>query len=161
MKQLLRLFYNNQSNIYKALLFAFSTLFIVYLIPINNQFNYDFTKGDTWGYESLYAPFDFAIIKRQSEIEAEKLRLRKEAIVYFDADKSVIEKVDEAYAQNFKNYFPFREGSSRYKRYFNYGTDLLMLFTIEEFYLLITPIKVSKQRPLSREDQKLTYLFLP
>ena len=128
MKQLLRLFYNNQSNIYKALLFAFSTLFIVYLIPINNQFNYDFTKGDTWGYESLYAPFDFAIIKRQSEIEAEKLRLRKEAIVYFDADNSVEEKVQAAYAQNFKNYFPFRESSSRYKRYFNYGADLLTLF---------------------------------
>ena len=128
MKQILRLFYNNQSNIYKALLFAFSTLFIVYLIPINNQFNYDFTKGDTWGYESLYAPFDFAIIKRQSEIEAEKLRLRKEAIVYFDADNSVAEKVQAAYAQNFKNYFPFRESSSRYKRYFNYGTDLLTLF---------------------------------
>ena len=128
MKQLLRLFYNNQSNIYKALLFAFSTLFIVYLIPINNQFNYDFTKGDTWGYESLYAPFDFAIIKRQSEIEAEKLRLRKEAIVYFDADNSVAEKVQAAYAQNFKNYFPFRESSSRYKRYFNYGADLLTLF---------------------------------
>ena len=128
MKQILRLFYNNQSNIYKALLFAFSTLFIVYLIPINNQFNYDFTKGDTWGYESLYAPFDFAIIKRQSEIEAEKLRLRKEAIVYFDADNSVAEKVQAAYAQNFKNYFPFRESSSRYKRYFNYGADLLTLF---------------------------------
>ena len=128
MKQLLRLFYNNQSNIYKALLFAFSTLFIVYLIPINNQFNYDFTKGDTWGYESLYAPFDFAIIKRQSEIETEKLRLRKEAIVYFDADNSVAEKVQAAYAQNFKNYFPFRESSSRYKRYFNYGADLLTLF---------------------------------
>lgn len=128
MKQLLRLFYNNQSNIYKALLFAFSTLFIVYLIPINNQFNYDFNKGDTWGYESLYAPFDFAIIKRQSEIEAEKLRLRKEAIVYFDADNSVAEKVQAAYAQNFKNYFPFRESSSRYKRYFNYGADLLTLF---------------------------------
>ena len=77
MKQLLRLFYNNQSNIYKALLFAFSTLFIVYLISIKNQFSYDFSKGDTWGYESLYAPFDFAIIKSQSEIEAEKLRLSK------------------------------------------------------------------------------------
>ena len=128
MKQILRLFYNNQSNIYKALLFAFSTLFIVYLIPINNQFNYDFTKGDTWGYESLYAPFDFAIIKRQSEIEAEKLRLRKEAIVYFDADNSVAEKVQAAYAQNFKNYFPFRESSSRFKRFFNYGADLLTLF---------------------------------
>jgi len=128
MKQLLRLFYNNQSNIYKALLFAFSTLFIVYLIPIKNQFSYDFSKGDTWGYESLYAPFDFAIIKSQSEIEAEKLRLRKEAIVYFEADNSVTEKVNVAYALNFKNYFPFREGSSRYNRYYDYGAELLTLF---------------------------------
>jgi len=69
MKQLLRLFYNNQSKIYKGLLFTFITLFIVYLIPVENQFSYDFSKGDTWGYESLYAPFDFAIIKSQSEIE--------------------------------------------------------------------------------------------
>ena len=128
MKQLLRLFYNNQSNIYKGLLFAFSTLFIVYLIPIKSQFNYDFSRGDTWAYESLYAPFDFAIIKSQNEIEAEKLRLRKEAIVYFDADNAIEEKVSVAYALNFKNYFPFREGSARYNRYFNYGTELLNLF---------------------------------
>ena len=128
MKQLLRLFYNNQSNIYKGLLFAFSTLFIVYLIPIKSQFNYDFSRGDTWAYESLYAPFDFAIIKSQNEIEAEKLRLRKEAIVYFDADNAIEEKVSVAYALNFKNYFPFREGSARYNRYFNYGTELLTLF---------------------------------
>ena len=128
MKQLLRLFYNNQSKIYKGLLFTFITLFIVYLIPIENQFSYDFSKGDTWGYESLYAPFDFAIIKSQSEIEADKRRLRKEAIVYFDADNSIAEKVNVAYALNFKNYFPFREGSSRYNRYFNYGKELLSLF---------------------------------
>lgn len=128
MKQLLRLFYNNQSNIYKGLLFAFSTLFIVYLIPIKSQFNYDFSRGDTWAYESLYAPFDFAIIKSQNEIEAEKLRLRKEAIVYFDADNAIEEKVSVAYALNFKNYFPFREGSARYNRYFNYGAELLTLF---------------------------------
>ena len=128
MKQLLRLFYNNQSKIYKGLLFTFITLFIVYLIPIENQFNYDFSKGDTWGYESLYAPFDFAIIKSQSEIEADKRRLRKEAIVYFDADNSIAEKVNVAYTLNFKNYFPFREGSSRYNRYFNYGKELLSLF---------------------------------
>ena len=128
MKQLLRLFYNNQSNIYKGILFVLSTLFIVYFIPIKNQFTFDFSKGDAWGYETLYAPFDFAIIKSKSEIEAEKLRLRKEGIVYFDADNSTVQKVNAAYALNFKNYFPFLEGSSRYKRYFNYGSELLVLF---------------------------------
>lgn len=128
MKQLLRLFYNNQSNIYKGILFALSTLFIVYFISMKNQFAYDFSKGDAWGYETLYAPFDFAIIKSQGEIEAEKLRLRKEAIVYFDADKTTAQKVNAAYASNFKNYFPFREGSLRYKRYYDYGAALLTLF---------------------------------
>ena len=128
MKQLLRLFYNNQSNIYKGILFTLSTLFIVYFISMKNQFAYDFSKGDAWGYETLYAPFDFAIIKSQGEIEAEKLRLRKEAIVYFDADKTTAQKVNAAYASNFKNYFPFREGSLRYKRYYDYGAALLTLF---------------------------------
>jgi putative nucleotidyltransferase with HDIG domain len=125
MKQLLRLFYNNQSNLYKGLLFAFSTLFIVYLIPVKNQFAYDFTRGDSWQYETLYAPFDFAIIKSEAEIEEEKIKFREEAIVYFDADKQVKENVIAAYSLNFKNYFPFLEGSSRYQRYYDYGLGLI------------------------------------
>jgi hypothetical protein len=124
MKQLLRLFYNNQSNLYKGLLFAFSTLFIVYLIPVKNQFAYDFTR-DSWQYETLYAPFDFAIIKSEAEIEEEKIKFREEAIVYFDADKQVKENVIAAYSLNFKNYFPFLEGSSRYQRYYDYGLGLI------------------------------------
>ena len=125
MKQLLRLFYNNQSNLYKGLLFAFSTLFIVYLIPVKNQFAYDFARGDSWQYETLYAPFDFAIIKSEAEIEEEKIKFREEAIVYFDADKQVKENVIAAYSLNFKNYFPFLEGSSRYQRYYDYGLGLI------------------------------------
>ena len=125
MKQLLRLFYNNQSNLYKGLLFAFSTLFIVYLIPVKNQFAYDFARGDSWQYETLYAPFDFAIIKSEAEIEGEKIKFREEAIVYFDAEKQVKENVIAAHSLNFKNYFPFREGSSRYQRYYDYGLGLI------------------------------------
>lgn len=125
MKQLLRLFYNNQSNLYKGLLFAFSTLFIVYLIPVKNQFAYDFARGDSWQYETLYAPFDFAIIKSEAEIEGEKIKFREEAIVYFDAEKQVKENAIAAYSLNFKNYFPFREGSSRYQRYYDYGLGLI------------------------------------
>ena len=125
MRQLLRLFYNNQSNIYKGILLAFSTLFIVYLIPVKNQFAYDFTKGNTWNYETLYSPFDFAIVKSEEEIKSEKIRLRKEAIVYFDADNSVKDKVRAAFNLNFKNYFPFKEGSARYKNYYDYSIKLL------------------------------------
>ncbi|MGB1448313.1 MAG: HD family phosphohydrolase [Flavobacteriaceae bacterium] len=127
MNQLLRLFYNNQANIYKGLLFVLSTLFLVYLFPVQNQFAYDFSKGGSWNYETLYSPFDFAIIKSKAEIEEEKNALKAEAIIYFDVDASIEEQVRNAYALNFKNYFPFRESSSRFKSTYAYGLSLLEL----------------------------------
>ena len=116
------------SRLFRILLFILSAFLIIYFFPKSGKFKYSFENGRPWQSENLYAPFDFAIIKSQSEIEADKRRLRKEAIVYFDANNSIAEKVNVAYTLNFKNYFPFREGSSRYNRYFNYGKELLSLF---------------------------------
>ena len=125
MKQLLSLFYNYKANIYKGLLFVFSVFFIVYTFPIKSQFAYDFTPGDVWAYETLYAPFDFAIIKGEEEVFLERKKLSKEAITYFDVDPKVAPSVVEAYALNFKNYFSLRPKSSRYQRFYNYGLELL------------------------------------
>ena len=125
MKQLLSLFYNYKANIYKGLLFVFSLFFIVYVFPIKSQFAFEFTPGDVWAYETLYSPFDFAIIKGEEEVLLEKQKLSKEAITYFDVDSKVAQSVLEAYALNFKNYFPLRPQSSRYQRYYDYGLELL------------------------------------
>ena len=125
MKQLLGLFYNNQANIYKGFLFLFSTFFIVYVFPIKSQFAFEFSPGDTWSYETLYSPFDFALIKNEQELLEEKQRLRQEVITYFDVDSTVSKAVLEAYSQNFKNYFPLRVQSSRYERYYDFGIELL------------------------------------
>ena len=125
MKQLLTLFYDYQANIYKGLLFAFSVFFIVYVLPIKTQFAFEFSKGDYWAYETLYAPFDFAIIKDAAEIQQEKERLSVEAITYFDVDTAVVSQVLDAYALNFKNYFPLKPQTSRYQRYYDYGIEVL------------------------------------
>ena len=125
MKQLLSIFYNYQANIYKGILFAFSLFFIVYVFPIKSQFAFEFSQGTAWTYETLYSPFDFAIIKVEDEILLEKQKLSKETITYFDVDTLVAPAVLEAYALNFKNYFPLRPQSSRYQRYYDYGIELL------------------------------------
>ena len=52
-------------------------------------------------------------------------QLRQEAITYFDVDTTVAPAVLEAYAINFKNYFPLRPQTSRYQRYYDYGIELL------------------------------------
>ena len=125
MRKLLSLFYNYQGIIYKSLLCTFGVFFIVYVFPIKSQFAFEFTPGETWAYETLYSPFDFAIIKSEEEVQEEKQQLRQEAITYFDVDATVAPEVLEAYTLNFKNYFPLRPQTSRYQRYYDYGIELL------------------------------------
>lgn len=125
MKSIFEFFYNYQSSIFKGILYTISVLIIVYLLPIKNQFAFEFTEGQSWGYETLYAPFDFAIIKSEAEILIEQERLKKEAITYFDLDEEVVKKVKTSYTSKFQNYLTLEKDSPAYERFRNYGLELL------------------------------------
>ena len=73
MTQFFNKFYKNQSQLYKIILLAFTTIFIVFIFPKSGRFKYDFEKGKPWQSENLYAPFNFAIEKSSEEILKEKL----------------------------------------------------------------------------------------
>ena len=111
--------------IYKAFLFVFTCLFIVYFFPKKGQFKYEFNKGQAWEYENLYAPFDFAILKSEKELLLERVQLKKEIPTYFNQNTAVIEKVEAMYAQKFSSYFTYPVNSSRYKRYFEFGLNII------------------------------------
>ena len=64
--------YQNNTIIYKVLLFLITTVAIVYLFPKGGQFKYEFNNGKVWKYDNLYATFDFAIQKTEAEIALEK-----------------------------------------------------------------------------------------
>ncbi len=125
MKKILQSFFNYQSMIYKAILFVFTCLFIVYFFPKKGQFKYEFNKGQTWEYENLYAPFDFAILKSEKELLLERDQLKKEIPTYFNQNTTVIEEVEAMYAQKFSTYFTYPVNSSRYKRHFEFGLNII------------------------------------
>ena len=125
MKKILQSFFNYQSMIYKAILFVFTCLFIVYFIPKKGQFKYEFNKGQTWEYENLYAPFDFAILKSEKELLLERDQLKKEIPTYFNQNTAVIEEVEAMYTQKFSTYFTYPVNSSRYKRHFEFGLNII------------------------------------
>lgn len=125
MKKLLQAFFNYQSILYKAFLFIFSCLFIVYVFPKKGQFKYEYRKGQSWEYENLRAPFDFAILKTVKELSIEKKQLKKELPTYFNVNSSIQKKVESTYTQNFATYFTFPVNSKRYKRHFEYGLNLI------------------------------------
>ena len=90
MKNYFTSFTNNQSFIYKILLFILSTGLIMYLLPKGGQFKYNFQKGKPWQYENLYAPFSFTIKKSEAAIEEEKKLIYENNTPYFEVDTSKV-----------------------------------------------------------------------
>jgi putative nucleotidyltransferase with HDIG domain len=101
MSTIINKLYQKNAIIYKVILFLITTVAIVYLFPKGGQFKYDFTNGQLWKYDNLYAPFDFAIQKTSEEIEEEKQQIRKNARQFFLYDEAVVEEVKT----NFKTLF--------------------------------------------------------
>lgn len=74
---------NYYSEIYKALIFIVVIIVIVYMLPKEAKFSYEFSQGRPWKYETLIADQDFAILKTQKAIAKEKESLKSEVKPYF------------------------------------------------------------------------------
>ena len=97
MSNIVNKLYQNNAIIYKVILFLITTVAIVYLFPKGGQFKYDFSNGQLWKYDNLYAPFDFAIQKTEEEITIEKKQIIANAKLYFDYDSSIPNEVINVY----------------------------------------------------------------
>lgn len=85
--------YRNNTIIYKVLLFLVTTVAIVYLFPKGGQFKYEFSNGQVWRYDNLYAPFDFAIQKSEDEITIETKEIEVNAKLYFRYNQDIVTEV--------------------------------------------------------------------
>lgn len=75
--------------------------FITFLFPNNVKFRYEFDKGQSWRYEDLRAPFDFAIRKPEAEVNAEKQKLRENFSPYYELDLEIIKDKKRSLAGEF------------------------------------------------------------
>ena len=76
-------------QIYIASLFLVAALLVIYLFPLKGQFRYEFKKGMPWAHEDLIAPFNFAILKSDAELKAERDSVLSQFKPYFNLDESV------------------------------------------------------------------------
>ena len=100
MSELVNKIYRNNTIIYKVILFLVSTIAIVYLFPKGGQFKYDFTNGQLWKYDNLYAPFDFAIQKSEEEITIEKKEIEVNAKLYFNYNATIVKEAKTSFRNN-------------------------------------------------------------
>ena len=66
-----------------------SILLLYLIIPGGSRFRYEFQKNAPWRHETLIAPFNFAILKPQEEIQHEKDSLTSRFIPYFSKDSLI------------------------------------------------------------------------
>ena len=99
MKDFINKIYQNNSLIYKVILFLVTTITIIYLFPKGGQFKYNIQKGKPWQYENLYAPFDFAILKSEEEVSNESQEIEANKQLFFTERDDVVEKVKENYTR--------------------------------------------------------------
>ena len=82
---------HNYYEIMKILIFMIAVVLIVWQIPRDGKFQFDFQKGKPWQKESLFAPFDFAIYKPEKLLKQEQEELLKSVYPYFVRKKDVTE----------------------------------------------------------------------
>ena len=89
--------YQNNTIIYKVILFLITTVAIVYLFPKGGQFKYDFNNGQLWKYDNLYAPFDFAVQKSEAEIKIEKKQINSNAKSFFTYNIEAVAEIRSSF----------------------------------------------------------------
>ena len=77
-------------NVYIALLFIIASATVVYIIPTEGKFRFEFQKGSPWQHESLMAPYDFPIYKTQKELDIERDSILNLCKFYFEYDNEII-----------------------------------------------------------------------
>ena len=102
MKDFLNKYYQNHSLIYKIFLFVLINITIVYLFPKGGQFKYNIQKGKPWQYENLFAPFDFAILKTDADLNKEIEEIEANKKLFFTIKEDVYKKVEQQYMDRIK-----------------------------------------------------------
>ena len=107
MKDLFLKIQNSHDVIFKALLLAVCAAVIIYALPKQGKFKYEFQQGKPWLHENLYAPFDFAVLKSNEDLIEEKTEIEEKSSLYFNQSDSV----SELAIRNLQKYLEDNTGS--------------------------------------------------
>lgn len=96
--------------IYKSLIFIATVSVIVYFLPNEGKFNYQFDINKPWKYGLLQASFDFPIYKNDIQVQKEQDSILADYQPYFqidkEAEKNVLTKLKEDYNKTLRHSLP-------------------------------------------------------
>lgn len=102
--------FSYKNLIYKSLIFIATVSVIVYFLPNEGKFNYQFDINKPWKYGLLQASFDFPIYKNDIQVQKEQDNILADYQPYFqidkEAEKNVLSKLREDYNKTLRHSLP-------------------------------------------------------
>jgi cyclic-di-AMP phosphodiesterase PgpH len=81
--------------------FAVTSILVVYLLPREGKFMYEYQKGGFWKHDDLTAPFNFPVNKSKTEIDHERDSVLREFRPIFISDQQIAEQRVAELGQDF------------------------------------------------------------
>ena len=102
--------FSYKNLIYKSLIFIATVSVIVYFLPNEGKFNYQFDINKPWKYGLLQASFDFPIYKNDLQVQKEQDSILADYQPYFqidkEAEKNVLSKLRDDYNKTLRHSLP-------------------------------------------------------
>lgn len=123
---------NHLPSAFRPLAFVIVILIISFLFPTDLQFKYQYSKQQSWRYEDLEAPFDFAIRKTDQEIADERRFVLENSTPVFVLATDVAKQRKASFSQAFQKQLQLSQQGQQFddllnqpERYLNYGLAFL------------------------------------
>lgn len=124
MKRLLNFLRNRHEPVQRALLFVVAGLLIVWMLPKEGKFKYEYQKGKPWMHEDLIAPFDFAINKPFEEVELQRKLVDDKAGIYVSIDRSIIKEKNAELAEQLYDQMDLDTSKTRHRKKYNQHLEI-------------------------------------
>ncbi len=105
MKRIFTFIREHYREIFRAALFVVAILLILFTLPREGKFKYEFQKGKAWMHEDLVAPFDFPIYKTDAELIAERNSILNNLKPFFRYDSSATQKAANQFNKDIAKLF--------------------------------------------------------
>ncbi len=129
-------------KLYSQLGFLVAAIFIIWIMPRENGFEYEYQEGRPWKHENLIAPFDFPVLKTAEELQEDKQKAIQKKKLYF-------RKHDQAEQETYMQFEMAYHASSQYS---DERKDKEILQKVR------SAIKILYQKPIIEENAETAFL---
>ena len=117
MKNILSTIIDVNEPIFRFLLFGLTLVIILYLFPRQATFKYEFTKGKPWLHESIIAPFDFSVLKSESELSKEHEIVESQHLPIYNYSETIFEIKAEDFVNDFETRWATNNGLKKDEKF--------------------------------------------